>query len=743
MSLGSIVIDLLMRTGAFETDAKRAAGIADKRAKEIDASFKKAGKAIGIALAGAATTAAVAIGASINRMDEMSKSAQKVGMATEDFSRLAHAADLSDVGMEALVSTMGRLARSQAAALNPASKQAKIFKELNIEVQNLDGSLRSGKDVLADFADKVKESGVTPEVIAAGMQVFGKSFQEMIPLLLQGSEGMKDAATEADELGLTLSTKAGLQAEEFNDNMTRLKGAVMGATMEIASGMLPALEGLTGSLVDGAREGGNFAEIGVNIATAFGFVADVVSVVVRAVQSLSIVAANAVGQLSDFYDIGKQIVTLGFADGTIKQSWDSASRGRQTARDMLGETWSAPLPSKMMGGQAPPLLARPGNADDWTDALEAAMKKGGKKGGGKAKKAELTEEQKAAEALTKAYEQQLETLREREYLLENTGELAKLEYDLTLGALKDLDGPRKEELRAIASSNLAIEERNKLLEDGESLTDAMKTETERNAEAIAEATKLYDAAAISLETLNRVMEANKSPAQQMLEDLAEEARLLTMTNEQRETYNALKAAGVDANSAEGASIASFVGQLQETREATAMMDELRGSTQDFFKEIASGSVSALDAMKHFFDSLANMLLEWASKGIMQQLLGQPGQAGGGMFGNLFQSIFGSLFGGASGASSFGIPLPGSGLLPGFAGGGDPPVGQPYIVGEHGPEVRMDRVPSTIIPMNKLRGGGLTQVFNNRYAAPNDPRTIHQQAARTGYEARRATERSGA
>ena len=41
-------------------------------------------------------------------------------------------------------------------------------------------------------------------------------------------------------------------------------------------------------------------------------------------------------------------------------------------------------------------------------------------------------------------------------------------------------------------------------------------------------------------------------------------------------------------------------------------------------------------------------------------------------------------------------------LLGFAGGGNPPVGRPYVVGENGPEIRVDRAASTILPNNVLR-----------------------------------------
>ncbi len=45
---------------------------------------------------------------------------------------------------------------------------------------------------------------------------------------------------------------------------------------------------------------------------------------------------------------------------------------------------------------------------------------------------------------------------------------------------------------------------------------------------------------------------------------------------------------------------------------------------------------------------------------------------------------------------------------GFADGGDPPIGKPSIVGERGPEVFIPKTAGTIIPNDKLGGGGSTQ-----------------------------------
>ena len=60
------------------------------------------------------------------------------------------------------------------------------------------------------------------------------------------------------------------------------------------------------------------------------------------------------------------------------------------------------------------------------------------------------------------------------------------------------------------------------------------------------------------------------------------------------------------------------------------------------------------------------------------------------------SMLGGIFGGT-----------GIGSFLGFANGGRPPVGKPSIVGEKGPELFVPSSAGTIIPNDKLSGGGLT------------------------------------
>ena len=66
MALGTLVVDLLLKTGSFESDMGRASKTASKRMKEIEKSAKQAGAVIGTALVAGAVAAGYAIKSAID-----------------------------------------------------------------------------------------------------------------------------------------------------------------------------------------------------------------------------------------------------------------------------------------------------------------------------------------------------------------------------------------------------------------------------------------------------------------------------------------------------------------------------------------------------------------------------------------------------------------------------------------------------------------------------------------------------
>ncbi len=72
------------------------------------------------------------------------------------------------------------------------------------------------------------------ERATAAIELFGKSGQSLLPLLMQGSEGIAAAQREAEKLGLSFSRIDAHQVEQANEAIVRLKAVFTGIGNQLA-----------------------------------------------------------------------------------------------------------------------------------------------------------------------------------------------------------------------------------------------------------------------------------------------------------------------------------------------------------------------------------------------------------------------------------------------------------------------------------------------------------------------------
>jgi TP901 family phage tail tape measure protein len=239
----------------------------DKGLKSSQTSIAAFGKSAGAAFAAvavAAAAAAVAIGAAmqntIDDMDKLSKSSAKLGIPIEQLSALQYAASLADVSFETLSKSVAKLSRTMVdAAAKPTGEAAKAFQALGVSVKDSEGRLRSSDDVLAEVADKFSGLRDGAGKTAAAIAIFGRAGAELIPLLNDGSAGLKNMKEEAEQFGLIIDGKTGKAAEAFNDNLTRLRAAWQGIVAQATAQVLPSMVAITDAMVDTAKNSGILA----------------------------------------------------------------------------------------------------------------------------------------------------------------------------------------------------------------------------------------------------------------------------------------------------------------------------------------------------------------------------------------------------------------------------------------------------------------------------------------------------
>lgn len=388
-------------------------------------------------------TATAALRVTINHMDDLSKAAQRAQMPTEEFSKLAHAANLADVSMEDLTGAIGKLTRSQTEALDAGSKQSKMFDALGISVRGVDGKLRNTADVLMDFADKFAAAKDSPELMAAGIELFGRSFQKLIPLLKDGSDGLRAAGDEAERLGIVLSTEAGQRAEEFNDNLSRMQSAIGGVWQEIATGMLPQLNEMTGSMVAAAQETSNLRDLGDGVATVIGAMGDAFSFASGLARQYAIDVGAAADIYRGFQEITLNSASLGMADGSLaggratienaiktrKELMEQMARERANAqasanidRLLANATGKGELPAGWFGKDGDPAERARRDADATNARLRAAM------GSDSAKKKAAAESEAAAKKAREEMARWRDEIEKTRAQLEGPLSVAQLEH---------------------------------------------------------------------------------------------------------------------------------------------------------------------------------------------------------------------------------------------------------------------------------------------------------------------------
>jgi len=239
----NIIGDASKLKGELAKASKNVTSFSDKVVK-----VGKIATAAGVAVTAAFTAIVLKTAAVGDQFDKMSL---RTGIAVEDLSALAYAADISgsdigtlEKGLKALTKVMDDASRGIGEGLD-------AFRELDIAVVDVEGNLRSTVDVLKEAATKISAVEDPTKQLAYAMDLFGaRAGPQLLPLLKMGEKGIDGLMKKAEELGIVISTEAATAAAEFTDRLTDLKGSLAGAGRTIGDTLIPILIPLIEKVVE-------------------------------------------------------------------------------------------------------------------------------------------------------------------------------------------------------------------------------------------------------------------------------------------------------------------------------------------------------------------------------------------------------------------------------------------------------------------------------------------------------------
>ena len=297
------------KADGFGDEVKEAAKKADDasdRFRKLGDTLKTVGRALAIGLV-AIGTAAIAAGTALVGMtvdaaayaDEMLTQSSITGMSVEKLQAYSYAADLVDVSLETMTGSMAKNIKSMSNASQGSAKFADAYNRLGVTVTNTDGTLRDSDTVYWEVIDALKGVSNETERDALAMQLFGKSAQDLNPLIAQGSEGIAALTEEAKRMGAVLSEESIAKLGQFDDSVQRLKQGSLAAKRVMGTVLLPQLQTLADS---GVSLLGQFTSGLVDAGGDFNKISQVIGDTVGG-------AVNALMQgLPQFIQVGMQIV---------------------------------------------------------------------------------------------------------------------------------------------------------------------------------------------------------------------------------------------------------------------------------------------------------------------------------------------------------------------------------------------------------------------------------------------------
>lgn len=293
-----------------------------------------------LALAGGFAAVAAAIVKAEKAMISMTKESaafadniitlsMQTGQSTQQLQEFSYATELIDVSVDTLQGSLTKLTNNMQDTMNGTGNAKASFDALDISVTNADGSMRSANDVFYETIDALGKVKNETERDAMSMDIFGRSAQDLNPLIIQGSKTLKAYADEAHNMGYVLDDEALSALGAVDDAYQRLQKTQEGVKNQLAVEFAPYLEEFYGDVTTMVKDGGKAIKDS-GIVDAFGMLLETVGDILNPMSDLSnnrVPAltkalqplAKVMALMADAAELLKGVINFG--TGHISEGW--------------------------------------------------------------------------------------------------------------------------------------------------------------------------------------------------------------------------------------------------------------------------------------------------------------------------------------------------------------------------------------------------------------------------------------
>lgn len=233
------------------TAAKNMVGGAMKNIESFADNTKRALGAIGVGLS--VGYFVNLIKGSIDATDRINDLSKATKLSVEEIAGLNLAAKQSGTNLDSVASGLNRLGQN-------IGKEGEQFKALGITAKDPLQAFLQLSDIVNSLEDPFQRNAVL-------MKAMGKSWQEMGPLISEGSEKIRAMIERGKELS-GVDKDLAERADEFNDELAALNITLEGTRIRAVGPLLPQLRDIVTAMGEAAKEGGLLLAVWVGLGGA-------------------------------------------------------------------------------------------------------------------------------------------------------------------------------------------------------------------------------------------------------------------------------------------------------------------------------------------------------------------------------------------------------------------------------------------------------------------------------------------
>lgn len=172
--------------------------------------------------------------------DELITKSMVTGLSTETLQQWEYAQNLIDVSVETMTGSLTKLTRAMYDAQTGNAAAAETFQTLGVAITDSSGQLRSAEEVFYDVVDALGNVESQTERDAIAMEIMGRNAQDLNPLIIQGSDALRELAEEAKDTGYVLDESQIKKLGEVDDAYQRMQLTLEATRNKMAAEFAPA-----------------------------------------------------------------------------------------------------------------------------------------------------------------------------------------------------------------------------------------------------------------------------------------------------------------------------------------------------------------------------------------------------------------------------------------------------------------------------------------------------------------------